>query len=180
VTFWLSKNTPASEQGDRMNEAIKVVDGLVVTMDYTLTVDGELIDTSEGQEPIEFIQGTGSIVSGLERELYGMVIGDGKDVDVTAQDGYGEVDEEANMEVPRQEFPTEIPLEIGTMLELHDQDGNPMHARIDQVGEKTVLLDFNHPLAGKDLHFSIKIAGLRLASPEELDHGHVHEAGHEH
>lgn len=163
-----------------MSEAVKVADGLVVTMDYSLTVDGELIDTSEGSEPIEFLQGTGGIIPGLERELYGMAIGDGKDVIVSAEEGYGEVDEEAHMDVPRQEFPAEIPLEIGTMLEMQDQDGNPMHARITEVGAETVCLDFNHPLAGKELHFSIKIAGLRPATPEELDHGHVHEDGHTH
>lgn len=163
-----------------MSEALKVVDGLVVTMDYTLTVDGEMIDTSKGNEPIEFIQGAGGIIPGLESELYGMVIGDSKDVVVSAAEGYGEVDEEAHMDVPRQEFPAEIPMEVGTMLELQDQDGNPMHARIDHIEADTVRLDFNHPLAGKELHFSIKIAGLRPATPEELDHGHAHGDGHGH
>jgi FKBP-type peptidyl-prolyl cis-trans isomerase SlyD len=163
-----------------MSEETKVVDGLVVKMDYSLTVDGELIDTSDGSEPIEFIQGTGGIIPGLERELYGMKIGDGKDVVVSAEEGYGEVDEEAYMDVPRAEFPNDIPLEIGTMLELQDEDGNPMHATISKVTEDIVHLDFNHPLAGKELHFSVKIAGLRPATPEELDHGHVHEEGHHH
>jgi len=163
-----------------MSDALKVTDGLVVKMDYTLTVDGELIDTSDGSEPIEFIQGAGGIIPGLERELYGMAIGEGKDVVVAAADGYGEVDGEAHLDVPRAEFPAEIPMEVGTMLELQDEHGNPMHATITEVGAETVHLDFNHPLAGKELHFSVKIAGLRPATPEELDHGHVHEEGHHH
>jgi FKBP-type peptidyl-prolyl cis-trans isomerase SlyD len=158
----------------------KVQDGQVVSMDYTLKVDDEVVDTSEGHEPIEFIQGTGNIIPGLERELYGMAIGEDKDVVVAASDGYGDMDSEAFMDVPRSQFPDTIPMEIGTVLELHDQSGRPMHARIDQVGDETVRLDFNHPLAGKELHFSIKIAKLRAATDEELEHGHVHMIGHTH
>jgi len=163
-----------------MSEVLKVEDGQVVSMDYTLTVDDEVIDTSAGQEPIQFVQGSGNIIPGLERELYGMTIGDAKEVDVAPQDGYGEIDGEAFMDVPRSQFPEEIPMEIGTLLELHDEAGHPMHARIDQVGDQTVRLDFNHPLAGKQLHFSVKIAHLRPASDEERDHGHVHTDEHAH
>jgi FKBP-type peptidyl-prolyl cis-trans isomerase SlyD len=163
-----------------MSKELKVVDGQVISMDYTLTVDGEIIDTSNGHEPLEFVQGVGNIIPGLERELYGMAVGESKDVIVSAQDGYGEMDNEAFMDVPRDQFPADIPMEIGVTLELQDQSGQPMHARIGEVGDKTVKLDFNHPLAGKELHFSVKIAGLRLASDEELEHGHVHGEGHEH
>ena len=162
-----------------MSGILKVVDGQVIVMEYTLKVDGEVIDTSEGNGPIEFVQGAGNIIPGLERELYGMTIGESKDVVVSPEDGYGNVDNEAYMDVPREKFPANIPMEIGTQLELHDQAGNPMHARIDRVGGETVRLDFNHPLAGKELHFAVKIAGLRQATDEELDHGHVH-SGHEH
>ena len=162
-----------------MNEALKVADGQVVEMEYTLKVDGETIDTSEERGPIEFLQGVGNIIPGLERALYGMTVGESKDVVVAAGDGYGEMDGEAYMEVPRDQFPEDIPMEVGTQLELHDEAGHPMVARIDQVGDTTVRLDFNHPLAGKDLHFAVKIAGLRPATDEELDHGHVH-SGHDH
>jgi FKBP-type peptidyl-prolyl cis-trans isomerase SlyD len=162
-----------------MNEALKVADGQIVVMEYSLKVDGEMIDSSEEHGPIEFLQGAGNIVPGLERELYGMAVGETKDVTVTAKDGYGEMDSEAFMEVPCDQFPEDIPMEVGTQLELQDESGQPMHARIERVDETNARLDFNHPLAGKDLFFSIKIAGLRLASEEELDHGHVH-SGHEH
>ena len=163
-----------------MTELVKVVDGLVIAMEYTLTVDGKVLDSSEGHEPIEFIQGVGNIVPGLERELYGMLIGDSKDVHVSARDGYGELDKDAYMDVPREQFPADIPLEVGTQLEMHDQEGHPMHATICDVGEKTIKLDFNHPLAGKKLDFSVKISGLRAATDEELEHGHVHAEGHHH
>ena len=163
-----------------MKELLKVADGQVITMEYTLKVDGEIIDTSEGNGPIEFIQGAGNIIPGLERELYGMAIGAIKNVVVIAQDGYGEVDPDAYTEVPRGQFPDNIPMETGTQLELHDQDGNPMHARIDKVGEATVRLDFNHPLAGKKLFFDVKVTGMRDPTKEEREHGHVHGEEHEH
>ena len=161
-----------------MSEVLKVADGQVIVMEYTLQVDGEIIDTSAGHGPIEFIQGLGNIVPGLEKNLYGMAVGESKDVVVAAVDGYGEMDSQAYMEVPRDQFPEDIPMETGTQIELHDESGQPMVARIDQVGDTTVRLDFNHPLAGKELHFAVKIAGLRPATDEELDHGHVH-SGHE-
>jgi FKBP-type peptidyl-prolyl cis-trans isomerase SlyD len=157
-----------------MSEVLKVGDDQVVAMEYTLRVDGEIIDTSEGHEPIEFIQGIGNIIPGLERELYGMAIGESKDVVVSPKDGYGEVDSQAYMQVLREQFPPDIPLEVGTQLQLSDQSGQPMHARIDQVGETSVRLDFNHPLAGKELHFTITIAKLRAATDEERQHGHAH------
>jgi FKBP-type peptidyl-prolyl cis-trans isomerase SlyD len=108
-----------------------------------------------------------------------MTVGESKDVVVLAGDAYGEKDSQAYMEVPRNQFPVDIPMESGTQMELHDEAGQPMVARIDRVGETSVWLDFNHPLAGKELHFAIKIAGLRPATQQELDHGHVH-SGHDH
>jgi FKBP-type peptidyl-prolyl cis-trans isomerase SlyD len=163
-----------------MSEELKVKDGHVVSMEYTLKVDGEVADTSEGREPLKFVQGAGNIIPGLEREMTGMAVGDSKDVVVAAADAYGEEDEKAFMDVPRDQFPEEIPMKVGTELQVQNQAGQPMYARIDVVGDKSVRLDFNHPLAGKDLHFSVKVVGLREASNEEKEHGHVHKPGHNH
>jgi FKBP-type peptidyl-prolyl cis-trans isomerase SlyD len=163
----------------KMSEPIKVDDGKVVSMHYTLHVDGKVVDTSEGGEPLEFIQGMGHIIPGLEHELYDMKIGDSKDVTVSPKDGYGETDETAFMDVPREAFPTEVPLEKGTELELRDQAGNPVYARVDEVSDENIRLDMNHPLAGKELHFDVKIAGLRPATEEEVSHGHVHNGDHQ-
>ncbi len=163
-----------------MSDSTTVEKGKVIRMEYTLKVNGEVLDTSAANGPIEFIQGAGNIIPGLERELYGMSVGQSKDVVVPAQDAYGDVDTEAYTDVPKDQFPENIPLQVGTELELHDQQGNPLHARIDEVGEETVRLDFNHPLAGKELFFNVKIAGLREPTEEELEHGHVHGAGHAH
>jgi FKBP-type peptidyl-prolyl cis-trans isomerase SlyD len=129
---------------------------------------------------LEFVHGAGNIIPGLEREMTGMAIGESKEVVVAAVDAYGEEDEKAFMEVPREQFPEEIPLKVGTELQVQNQAGQPMYARIDMVGEKSVRLDFNHPLAGKDLHFSVKVIGLREATDEEKEHGHVHGSGHAH
>ncbi|MGC1375410.1 MAG: peptidylprolyl isomerase [Anaerolineales bacterium] len=163
-----------------MSKDLKIEDGQVVSMDYTLHVDGEIVDTSDGREPLEFIQGTGNIIPGLERELYGMVIGDSKKVSVAPADAYGELDPEAYADVPRAEFPDNIPLEKGIEIQVRDESNHPMSARIDTVTDEIVKLDFNHPLAGKTLDFEVSIVALRGASPDELDHGHVHGVGHQH
>jgi FKBP-type peptidyl-prolyl cis-trans isomerase SlyD len=154
-----------------------IEDDMVVTLDYTLTVDGEIIDSSIGGRPIEFIQGLGQIIPGLERELYGLAIGDGKDVIVAAADGYGDRDPNAIADIPREQFPPQIPLKPGIELQLRGQDGEELEAYVEEVGDDTVRLNFNHPLAGKELHFSIKVVELRSATSEELAHGHVHGEG---
>ena len=161
-----------------MTELKKVDDGQVVSMHYTLRVNGQVLDSSEGGEPLQFIQGMGHIIPGLENELYEMKIGDSKKVVVAAKDGYGEVDDEAFMDVPRDSFPTDVPAEVGTELELRDQSDHPVYARIETISADNVRLNMNHPLAGKELHFDVKIADLRPATEEEVSHGHVHE--HEH
>jgi len=157
-----------------------VQNDVVVSMEYTLRVDNEVIDSSIGQEPLEFLAGHGNIISGLEREMIGMKVGDSKDVIVTPADGYGEYDEEAFMDVPRGEFPQDMPVEEGLELTVRDDSGQARYARVDNVEDQTVRLNFNHPLAGDELHFNVKVVGLRAPTEEELDHGHVHQAGHDH
>ena len=152
----------------------------VVSMEYTLHVDEEEIDSSKGQDPLQFLVGHGNIISGLEREMIGMKVGESKEVVVPPAEGYGEFDENAFMNVPREAFPEDIPVEEGTELSVRDDSGQPRYARIDTVEGDTVTLNFNHPLAGDELHFNVKVVGLREPSSEELEHGHVHQNGHEH
>lgn len=163
-----------------MSDQRKVDDGKVVSMHYTLHVDGKVVDSSEGSEPLQFIQGMGHIIPGLEHELYDMEIGQSKNITVPAKEGYGESDETAFMDVPRDAFPDNIPLEKGTELELRDQSGHPVFARVDAVTENNVRLDMNHPLAGKELNFDVKIADVRQATEDEVSHGHVHNGDHHH
>jgi FKBP-type peptidyl-prolyl cis-trans isomerase SlyD len=157
-----------------------VQDGVVVSMEYTLHVDGELLDTSEGQGPLQFLAGYGNIISGLENEMKGMKIGDNKSVVVQPADGYGEFDDEAFMDVPKDQFPKDMPVEVDTELTVRDDEGNARYARVESIENETVRLDFNHPLAGAELHFSVKVVALREPTEEELEHGHVHEEGHHH
>lgn len=152
----------------------------VVAMEYTLHVDGEKIDSSEGQDPLQFLVGYGNIISGLEREMMGMKVGDTKDVVIQPSDAYGEFDEEAFMNVPRGEFPKDMPVEEGLELTVRDDTGQARYARVDAVDGDTVTLNFNHPLAGDELHFNVKVVGLREPTAEELEHGHVHQGGHHH
>jgi FKBP-type peptidyl-prolyl cis-trans isomerase SlyD len=162
-----------------MSNNLTVQDGQVVSMEYTLLVDGEIVDSSVGHEPLEFLQGAGNIIPGLEEELYGMALGDSKRVVVQPEDGYGVIDPDAFIDIPRDQFPESIPLEEGVEIQVTDEQGTPMLARIDGVFEDHIRLDFNHELAGKELHFETKIVGLRDATDEENEHGHVHN-GHHH
>ena len=138
-----------------MSDELKIDDGHVVAMHYSLHVEGKLVDSSHGGEPLQFIQGMGHILPGLERELYDLQMGAEKIIVVDAKDGYGEIDREAYMQVPRNAFPSDVPLAIGTELELKDRAGQPTHARVQTVTADSVRLDMNHPLAGKRLEFEV-------------------------
>ncbi len=157
---------------------MKVQNGQVVSMEYTLTVDGKIVDTSAGGEPLEYLHGSGNIIAGLEREMEGMSIGESKSVVVAPADGYGEVDEEAFVEAPRDKFPKDMPIKKGIEMELTGPEGQPMYARIERLEGENVVLNLNHPLAGEELHFDVKVVGMREATAEELEHGHAHGAHH--
>jgi FKBP-type peptidyl-prolyl cis-trans isomerase SlyD len=162
--------------------ALTVEDDIIVGIDYTLKLDdGEVIDSSEGREPLQYMQGRGQIVPGLERELYGMNIGDEKAVTVSAEDGYGDYDEERLQRVPLDTFPEDMDLEEGMSVRMRDvNSGQLFDAYIESVDDEAVTLDFNHPLAGETLVFDIKVVSLREATGEELEHGHAHDGNHEH
>jgi FKBP-type peptidyl-prolyl cis-trans isomerase SlyD len=160
---------------------LTVEDGMVVGLDYTLRLDdGEVIDTSSGDDPLEFLQGEGQIIPGLEQELYGMAVGDAKRVTVAPADGYGDYDSQAFETVPPDAFPPDLELTEGMRLHMRDQSGEVFEVYVAEIGDDGVLLDFNHPLAGETLHFDVTIATLRQATPEELDHGHAHDGKHAH
>jgi FKBP-type peptidyl-prolyl cis-trans isomerase SlyD len=159
-----------------------VADDVVVTMEYLLKLDdGEEIDSSDGGDPFEFLQGHGQIIPGLEKELYGMQVGEEKKVTVAPSEGYGELDPEDVDTVSREIFPADMDLFVGQSLRLRDADsGQVLQASVTELAEDKVVLDFNHPLAGETLIFDVKITGLRPATSEELAHGHAHGAGNHH
>lgn len=158
----------------------KVVKDLVVSMVYELKIDNEIIDSCTEDDPLQFIQGRGHIIPGLEREVEGMTIGESKHVLVKAEDGYGEFDPEQIVEVPKTEFPEDMALQPEMEVAFEDDDGTELSAFIEEVTLDSVTLNFNHPLAGNDLEFEVKITGLRQASAEELEHDHVHLEAHDH
>jgi FKBP-type peptidyl-prolyl cis-trans isomerase SlyD len=156
-----------------------IANDLVVSFDYTLYVDGEVVDSSEGAGPLEYLHGHANIIPGLEKEMIGMKVGEEKKVTVAPEEAYGVLDPEAVLEVDREEFPENVPLEPGIELEITDDGGDILYATITEIGEEVVKLDTNHPLAGQTLVFEVKVTGLRQAEEEEIEHGHVHY-GHDH
>lgn len=164
------------------NTKLTVKDDLVVSLAYTLRLDdGQVVDSATDQNPLEFLQGRGQIIPGLERSLYGMSVNDEKEVVVVPADGYGEEDPDEFEEMPRDAFPSDMNLTEGMGLRLRDaKSGQVFEAYIADIRPDSVLLDFNHPLAGETLYFQVKITALRQATKEELAHGHVHSPGHAH
>ena len=166
-----------------MSEQLKIKEGMVVSLEYTLRLDDEeIVDSSEGDEPLEYLHGYGQIIPGLEKALAGLTVGDSKTVIVPPTEAYGEINMEAFEIVPRSMFPDDLELEEGLELSLRDAETNePFDASIAEIRETEVMLDFNHPLAGETLHFEVRIPAMRPATEEELAHGHAHgEHGHDH
>jgi len=161
------------------NKPLTIEDNLVVTMNYELSVDGEVVDSSDDGDAITFLQGAGQIISGLEEAIYGLRVGDKKNISIQPKDGYGEVDPESIMIVPKDEFPEDFPLKLGTEVTVQPEDdsdelADEMEAIIVAINDESVTLDFNHPLAGKELHFNVHILNIREATAEEIEHGHAH------
>lgn len=166
-----------------MSEELKIKEGMVVSLDYTLRLDdGEVVDSSEGDEPLQYLHGYGQIIPGLEKALVGLAVGDSKTVVVPPDEAYGDMDMEAFEIVPRSMFPDDLELEEGLELSLRDAETDePFDATIAEIRETEVMLDFNHPLAGETLYFEVSVPAIRPATAEELAHGHSHEGdGHHH
>lgn len=138
-----------------------VQSGAEVSFDYTLTDEsGRVVDTSKGKVPMHYVHGTGQIIPGLERELTGMTVGGEKKVTVKPEDAYGPVDPKAFREIPKESVPPEA-LKVGTMLLAQGPAGEGVPVRVHEVKENTVVMDFNHPLAGKTLSFDVKITDIK-------------------
>jgi FKBP-type peptidyl-prolyl cis-trans isomerase SlyD len=156
---------------------MKITKNSVVAIDYTLKDDqGQVLDSSEGQEPLHFIQGTGQIIPGLENALEGKAKGEELKVSIKPEEAYGELNNDLVQDVPKAQFGDIDPLEVGMQFEV-ETDAGPVIVAIDKVEGETVTVNGNHPLAGKTLHFEVKVDTVRDASKEELEHGHVHGKG---
>lgn len=158
-----------------------ITSGSAVAIDYTLTDDeGTVIDTSEKSTPLWYLHGHGNIVPGLERELTGREVGDRLQVSIEPADGYGEWDEVLAQQVEREQFADFPDLSEGMQFQVETEDG-PLVFTVVEVDDNFVKIDGNHPLAGATLNFDVTVREIRMATAEELEHGHVHEpGGHEH
>ncbi|WP_417688377.1 FKBP-type peptidyl-prolyl cis-trans isomerase [Roseibium sp.] len=138
-----------------------VKSGDTVRIHYTGTLsDGSVFDSSEGRDPLEFTVGSGQIIPGLDNAIPGMTVGEEKTVHIPSEQAYGAKDPNAMQPVPREQFPDNIPLQVGTQLQVQTPNGQVMPVMIAEVSETEVLLDANHPLAGKDLTFAFSLVAI--------------------
>ena len=153
---------------------MEIQKGRVVGMHYTLTnSEGEVIDTSDGRDPLQFLQGYGNIIKGLEAELDGKTLGEQVQVVVQPEDGYGVRHEQLIQQVPITSFEGVDELQVGMQFQAQTQQG-PIPIRVVAIEGEDVTIDGNHELAGEQLHFDVKIESVREATEEEISHGHPH------
>ncbi len=138
----------------------------IVSLEYEVRDGDKLVDGNVGGAPLVFMFGKGQIIPGLENGIKDMAIGEKGDVLVKAADAYGEYNAEAKQEVPKEQF-AGIDLEVGMTLYGQGEDGGTVQVVVNEIGSDSVIIDFNHPLAGKDLMFSVTINNVRDASAEE-------------
>ena len=141
-------------------KALTIQDGRKVSFDYTLTVDDKIMDSSQGKSPLEYTHGEGKIILGLAKQLRGLRAGDKKTITVSPKEAYGAVNPDAFKEVPRSSLPKDLEPKVGMLLQTKNPDGQLFPVTITEVKENTVVMDFNHPLAGKTLLFQVKIVSI--------------------
>ncbi|MCU0662754.1 MAG: peptidylprolyl isomerase [Myxococcota bacterium] len=148
---------------------MKIAEGKFVSIEYTLKLDSaEVVDASEPGEPLGFVCGSGQIIAGLEQQLEGRQVGESFTAAVEAADGYGERDEGLIEEIPRKNFPADVDIQAGMTFTARGH-GGPVSFNVVSVDDEKVVADFNHSLAGKRLHFNVKIIEVREPTAEELE-----------
>jgi FKBP-type peptidyl-prolyl cis-trans isomerase SlyD len=142
-----------------------VKNGLMISLEYTLkSPEGKVLETSQGREPLKYIHGQKMMVPGLEKELTGMKVGGEKNVTVKPEEGYGKVNPNAVQEVPKEKIPANA-LKVGAVLAARSPEGMVVPMTVKQIKEKTVVMDMNHPMAGKTLVFDVKVVDIQPAPP---------------
>lgn len=155
--------------------SLSIDENSVVKMHYTLKNDeGEVIDSSEGDEPLAYLHGAGNIIPGLEKELSGKTVGDKLEVRVEPAEGYGEQMDELVQTLPKEAFEGIDKIEVGMAFEAQGAEGEVRQVEVVNVEGDQITIDANHPLAGVALNFAIEITEVRAATEEEIEHGHVH------
>ena len=152
----------------------------VIAIHYTLTVDGDMVESSlDRNEQLWILLGHGQLIPGLEKALEGHEAGDTLQVDVPAAEGYGERQEGQIQRVSKKYFPQANRLKPGMATSLQLKEGGQRAVTVHKVGMTAIDVDLNHPMAGKDLHFDVSIGEVRDATEEEIQHGHAHAPGAE-
>lgn len=160
---------------------MKITDKMVVAIDYVLKDDdGQVLDSSEGAEPLVYLHGVGGIIPGLEKALAGKQAGDKFQVAIASEDAYGQRNDALRQDVPREQFNELGDLAIGMQFRV-ETSGGPLAVTIVEISDETVTIDGNHPLAGVNLNFAVAVREVREATDEEIQHGHAHGPdGHSH
>ncbi len=158
-----------------------VANQMVVSIHYTLTnAGGEVLDSSDGGEPLTYLHGAGNIIPGLESALEGQEAGSALKVEVAPEEGYGPVQDALIQEVPRSAFGDVEDIQEGMRFQAQTNQG-PVPIVVTKVSDETITVDGNHPLAGQTLFFDVSIQEVRAATEDELSHGHAHgPGGHNH
>jgi FKBP-type peptidyl-prolyl cis-trans isomerase 2 len=139
----------------------EIKDGDTVRIHYTGTLtDGTVFDSSDGRDPLEFVVGVGEIISGLDAALHGMTAGEKKVVNVPCDQAYGPINPALRQGVPRDAIPDDIALEPGVVLQMQTPQGQAMPVTVVEIGDEEVMLDANHPLAGRDLTFDFEVVSF--------------------
>ena len=153
---------------------MKIENDVVVSIHFGVAeVDGNALDSTENGAPLDYIQGAGYLVPGLEAELAGKEVGDKFDIKLEAKDAYGEFQEALVQQVPRNLFEGVDTIEVGMSFQA-DTDQGPRTVEVTEVTDEMVSIDANHPLAGMALQFVGEVVAVREATKDELAHGHVH------
>lgn len=154
---------------------MNISDNCVVSFHYTLTNnEGQVLDASSDDQPLNYLHGHAGLIPGLERELEGRQAGEEFTATIQPEDAYGLPDPQLVQEVPLEALSQIENLQVGMQLQSQSQDGRVQVLVVEAVGDETATLNANHALAGQVLHFAVKIEGVRAASEEELAHGHAH------
>ncbi|MFD1256023.1 peptidylprolyl isomerase [Mucilaginibacter terrae] len=163
---------------------MKIESQHVVSLTYDLYVNQEdgteaLVESATQEQPLTFLYGAGQMLPKFEDHLSTLSTGDNFDFQLSAEDAYGEYNDEAVANLPKEMFEGTDTPEVGSILPLQDNEGNRFQGQVVSVVEDSVIVDLNHPMAGQQLHFKGEIINVRPANPEELSHGHAHGAdGH--
>ena len=151
------------------NNYSKIGKDTVVTLEYKLEVEGKEIDSG----PIQFLQGHGNIIPGLERQIEGMAIGEEKEITVNPEEAYGKYDPELEIEVPSSSFPEDFSIELGRPMRMQDDKGHIFTGIAVAITDDVVKMNLNHPLAGKDLLFKTEVKDIRQATEKEIERGQI-------